>query len=124
MYDQRPGNWDDLVAPFPEQVQTTALWLRNLICEAVPGLDEGLHGGTKVAMALYGVGGQERIALGIQPGPRSVKLYIHDPEHLPPSTFRLEGSGRHMRHIKFKAPDEQRRDELLRLIRVPVERRS
>lgn len=123
MFVRPPKTWDDLMAPFPEDIRTTSVWLRDLIKTAFPSLDEGFHGGTKVAMALYGVDGQERIALGLQPGPRFVKLFIHDPEHLPASSFKLEGSGRHMRHIKFREPDA-RRDELLRLMRVPVERRS
>jgi hypothetical protein len=54
--------------------------LRDLIRESFPALHESLHGGLKVAMALHGVGGNERIALGIQPGPRLVKLFIHDPQ--------------------------------------------
>lgn len=71
-------------------------------------------------MALYGVGGPDSVALGIQPGPKSVKLYVHHPELLGDTPFRLEGRGRHVRHIKFTTPPVDRRDDLLALVRIPM----
>ena len=77
-----------------------------------------------VGNALHSAGSTERVALGIQPGQRFVKLFVRDPEHLPATPFKLEGSGKHMRHVKLSSIPEARRKELLAWARIPVERRS
>ena len=124
MYATPPTSFDELVAPHPEDVREVALWLRGLIREEFPHLEERIYGGSKVANALYSVGGPARVALGIQPGAGCVKLFLHDPEHLKTDVFRLEGSGKHMRHIKLRSIPEDRRQELVRLAAVPVGRRT
>jgi hypothetical protein len=124
MYEQPPQTFTEVVAPFPQQIREVAERLRGLLLSAFPVLDEGIHGGTKVATALYSVGAPDRVALGIQPGPRFVKLFIHDPEHLPDTEFKLEGKGKHMRHIKLTSLPESTTSALLDLARVPVERRA
>lgn len=124
MYDEPPQTFEELVEPFPPEIREIAEWLRSLLLSEFPQLDETIHGGLKVANALYSIGGADRVALGIQPGVRFVKLFIHDPEHLPETGFKLEGRGRHMRHIKLDSIPDARRDELVTLARVPVARRS
>lgn len=66
----------------------------------------------------------DAVALGLMPGERCVKLFVHDPDLLEGSAFKLEGRGKHMRHIKFTAPPTERRAELVALMRIPVDRRS
>jgi hypothetical protein len=124
MYDTPPRTFAELVAPSSPVIRETTEWLRTTILREFPQVEENIYGGTRVAMALYSVGGTDAVALGIQPGDRFVKLFIHDPEHLGPSSFKLEGRGKHMRHIKFAAPPVERRRDLLALMRVPVERRG
>lgn len=124
MYDEPPCTFDDLVAPFPENVQKTARWLRAAIQDSFPRAEERIYGGSKVANALYSIGSPDAVALGLQPGARVVKLFIHDPEHLGDPPFKLEGRGKHMRHIKFAEPPEESRAELVELMRIPVQRRS
>jgi hypothetical protein len=123
MYEQPPETFEAMAAPFPAEIREIAERLRALLVSRFPELDEGIHGGTKVANALYSVGAPDRVALGIQLGPRFVKLFIHDPEHLPETDFKLEGKGRHMRHIKLASYPEAQVDALVELARVPVARR-
>ncbi|NNF15047.1 MAG: hypothetical protein HKN72_17610 [Gemmatimonadetes bacterium] len=124
MYGSPPKTFDELIAPFDPETRETAEWLRTLILESFPHLEEGIYGGVKLANALYSVDSPNSVVLGIQPTEGLVKLFIHDPEHLGRSSFKLEGRGKHMRHIKFTAPPDERRDELVELMRIPVERRS
>lgn len=124
MYAEPPTTFEALVAPYPPQVREVATWLRRVIITEFPQLEENVYGGTKVAMALYSIGGADRVALGVQPGERFVKLFVHDPEHLPKTSFKLEGKGKHMRHVKLATIPAEREAELLALARVPVERRS
>lgn len=124
MYVAPPSTFEEMIAPFPGAVRDTAEWLRSLILESFPQVDETIYGGTKVANALYSVGTPDSVALGIQASGKAVKLFIHDPEQLGATSFKLEGRGKHMRHIKFSEPTEGRRDELVALMRIPVVRRS
>lgn len=124
LYGSKPTNFSELVAPFAPHIRSTAAWIRNVILDEFPHLVESIDGGTKVAHALYGVGAPERVALGIQPGARAVKLFVHDPEAIGETPFKLEGRGKHMRHVKFVAPPTEQREHLVALVRVPVERRS
>lgn len=124
MYEAPPTTFEELLAPHPKEVREVALWLRELIVTEFPQLEERIYGGTKVANALYSVGAPDRVALGLQPGKGCVKLFLHDPEHLQTDVWRLEGSGKHMRHIKLREVAEGRRDELVRLAAIPVRRRS
>ena len=124
MYDQPPQTFEEVIAPFPEAIRATASWLRTLIFESFPQVEENIYGGSKVANALYSVGSTTSVALGIQPGARAVKLFVHDPAHLGKTAFKLEGKGKHMRHIKFTAPPVREQEELVELMRIPVARRS
>lgn len=124
MYGEPPTTFDALVAPFDAPIRETALWLRTLLMTEFPQLEENVSGGAKIANALYSVGGAARVALALQPTARCVKLFIHDPEHLGSTPLRLEGSGKHMRHVKFTTVPAQHRDAILALARVPVSRRS
>lgn len=124
LYTEPPKTFEELVKPFPAEIREIAEWLRSLVLAEFPQLDENIYGGSKVANALYSVGGTERVALGIQPGGSYVKLFIHDPEHLPETEFKLEGKGKHMRHIKLDSVPESRRGELVQVARVPVARRT
>lgn len=124
LYTEPPKTFEELVKPFPAEIREIAEWLRALFLAEFPQLDENIYGGSKVANALYSVGSTDRVALGIQPGRSYVKLYIHDPEHLPETELKLEGKGKHMRHIKLDSVPESRREELVRLTRIPVARRS
>lgn len=124
MYERPPETFAELIAPYPAEIQETAKWLQALILSEFPQVEENIYGGAKVGNALYSIGSADRVALGIMPGPRFVKLFIHDPEHLGETPFRLEGRGKHMRHIKFAAPPVAEREELLALARIPIRRRS
>lgn len=124
MYDRPPETFAELVEPFPSSIRETAGWLRDLILESFPHVEERIYGGSKVANALYSVAAPDAVALGIQPGKRFVKLFIHDPEHLGTPGFKLEGRGKHMRHIKFVEPPEADREALVELMGIPVGRRT
>lgn len=124
MYEAPPTDFTELIAPFPPDIQAAASWIRDLLLEEFPQVTETVGGGTKVANALYGVGAADRVALAIQPGQRTVKLFVHDPEALGDTPFRLEGRGKHMRHVKFSEPPVADREALIALMRIPVERRS
>ncbi len=124
MYASPPQSFEALIAPYPPAMRDVASWLRRLILSEFPQVEERIYGGTKIGNALYSIGSPDRVALGLQPGERFVKLFVHDPAHLGKTAFKLEGSGKHMRHVKFSSAPEDLRSELVALTRIPVQRRS
>ncbi len=123
MYAEAPQTFEEMLEPFPAEVRDIAEWLRALLLSEFPQLDEHIYGGAKIANALYSIGGTERVAVGIQPGLRYVKFFLHDPEHLPETVFKLEGKGKHMRHIKLDAIPDSGRADIVRLATAPISRR-
>lgn len=124
MYDSPPTTFAALVNPYPATVRAIAEWLRAELLREFPQLQETVSGGLKSGTALYSVGGPERVAVGMQPGDGFVKFFLHDHSLIPPGRFRLEGSGKHSRHIKIREIPERYRDELMEMARIPIERRS
>lgn len=113
MYDSPPTTFAALVNPYPATVRAIAEWLRAELLREFPQLQETVSGGLKSGTALYSVGGPERVAVGMQPGDGFVKFFLHDHSLIPPGRFRLEGSGKHSRHIKIREIPERYRDELI-----------
>jgi hypothetical protein len=124
MYPTPPTTFAALIEPWPAEVREIATWLRDELLAEFPQLVESVSGGQSAGTALYGVGSPDRVAVGMQPGKGFVKFFLHDHALLPPSSFRLEGSGKHARHIKLRAAPIQAKAELLALARIPIERRS
>lgn len=124
MYNSPPTTFAALISPYPASVRTIAEWLRAELLREFPQLQENVSGGLRSGTALYSVGEPERVAVGVQPGDGFVKFFLHDHSLIPAGRFRLEGSGKHSRHIKLRDIPETYRDELMELARIPIERRS
>ena len=124
MYDTPPTDFDALLAPYPAEIQIIAFSLREALLHAFPQLAENVSGGVAIGIALYSVGSSERVAVGIQPGKGFVKVFLHDAHLLPASSLKLEGAGKHTRHIKLRALTPEAKAEIMALASVPVLRRS
>ena len=44
MYETKPETFEAMVGPFPASVRETAGWLRRLILESFPGIEEDVEG--------------------------------------------------------------------------------
>ena len=99
-YVRPPGDFDELVEPFPEDVRETACELRRLIQRALPDADENVYGGLKVANVLYSIGRDTNVICGIQPADTHCKLYLHHVKPGDVAGVKVEGSGKNARHVK------------------------
>lgn len=124
MYQSPPTTFAALLSPYPADVRAIAEWLRDELLKEFPQLQEHVSGGLRSGTALYSVGGLDRVAVGMQPGDGFVKFFLHDHSLIPAGRFRLEGAGKHSRHIKLCEIPECHRDELMDMARIPIERRS
>jgi hypothetical protein len=124
VYTSPPTTFAALVRPYPADVRAIAEWLRTELMREFPQLQESVSGGLKSGTALYSVGGLEHVAVGMQPGDGFVKFFLHDHSLIRAGRFRLEGAGKHSRHIKLREIPQANRDELMNMARIPIERRS
>lgn len=111
-YPAPPTTFEQLVAPFAANVQEAAVALRAIFRARFPDAVESVSGGLKFATALYSFTRPTNVAFGLQPTPTHCKLFLH---HVRPGDIaglRLEGSGKHARHVKVASADDARRPEI------------
>jgi hypothetical protein len=100
-YSDPPKTFEKMIAPYPAPIKETAKALRNLILSTLPQLDENVSGGLKLANALYSFNSPTQVLCGIQAGEKVCKMFVHHYDQLAGMGFKIEGSGRQARHIKF-----------------------
>lgn len=74
-----------------------------------------------MGMALYSVNGPDNVICGIQPTQNMCKLFFHGWEQLEEAGYRLEGSGKHARHIKVRSSQELEPDGLADMIEIAAQ---
>jgi hypothetical protein len=91
----------------PKEVQQAAQTLRDLIFESLDGIEENIYGGKKVQNALYSKKGDtKKVVCGIQTNQNFCIFYLHKTEKVDCTGLKLEGSGKHAKHVKFASANE------------------
>jgi hypothetical protein len=114
-------SFEDLLA-HAAPVRDVCRALRDLVRAAVPQAVEGIYGGAKVGLALYSIAEGKQVICGIQPSGDDCLFYVHNVKPEDSSHFKLEGQGKHARHIKLRMLNDERRAELVALIRLALSR--
>ncbi len=96
----------DLIAGYPPEIRTIALRLQKLVRATLAGAEENIYGGSKAGLALYSKGSPTNVYCGIQPAMEYCLLYVHHAQELAHPDLRIEGHGKHARHVKFRDADE------------------
>ncbi|HEX2094686.1 MAG TPA: DUF1801 domain-containing protein [Longimicrobiaceae bacterium] len=108
---------DEILAPFPADVQALARELRHLVRSTIPGAEERPHPGWR---ALGYRDEQSGWFCGIFPFQHHVRIYfgqgaaLRDPEGL------LEGKGKQVRHVEIRPGEEIPRSGLEALLEEAV----
>lgn len=121
-YSEKPTTFDALLAPFPETTQHTGAGLRALIRRTFPDFDEHIYGGKAVGNALYSRDSPNRVLCGIQPAEDHCKLYVHHVSDVQLPGIKLEGRGKHARHVKVYTLTEATTVRLLELLQLAFTR--
>lgn len=110
--------FEDLLTGHSAPLQDVCRGLRGLLQAALPEAVEGIYGGTKVGLALYAVGDGKQVICGIQPSGDDCLFYLHylKPEDSP--RLKLEGQGKHARHVRVRILSGETRAELISLVRL------
>ncbi|MGK7396630.1 MAG: DUF1801 domain-containing protein [Candidatus Cyclobacteriaceae bacterium M3_2C_046] len=99
-------NFTQILEGKPATVRQAAIKLRELIMDHLPQLDENIYGGKKVKNALYSKASPSRVVCGIQTSSQYCMLYLHKTDQVDTNGLKLEGKGKHARHVKFNSAEE------------------
>jgi hypothetical protein len=121
-YPTPPASFDALIAPFPDATRETALALRDLVRHCGSNVDETVSGGLAFANALYSVARATNVFAAISPAASHCKLYLHRVQASDVSGLKLEGAGRHSRHIKVASAADARQPAVAKAIALAFDR--
>ena len=114
----RPKTPAEVFEGHPKPVRELAQQLRELAFETLPELTENAYGGAKVRLTLFSLGDPSNVVCGVQPADDGCLFYFHHvkPEDSP--TLKIEGTGKHARHVKLRILDRATIEEIRRLLRL------
>lgn len=94
-------SFTSILGSVPEEIVAIAHRLRSLIMEYDLPIEEGIYGGKKVKMASYSIGRTDNVIAVIAPASNHCKLFLHHVDKIDPKGLKLEGKGKHAKHIKI-----------------------
>ncbi len=113
-------DYEKLLVTNTPEAQALALDLRRLVRRLVPKAQEKIYWGWGVAD--YGFGGSGRGFMTIGPQKTYVHLYFMDGVELEDPAGLLEGSGKRLRHVKLRKPEDLKKRALHTLVRQATRR--
>ena len=108
-------DFEKLLVNNKPEAQALALELRALLRRLVPKAQEKIYRGWGVAD--YGLGAAGRGFMSIGPQKGYVNLYFMNGTGLPDPDGLLEGTGKNMRHVKIRGPEDLKNRSLHALVR-------
>jgi hypothetical protein len=87
----------------PQPIQQIAMQLKGLALKTDKLIQEHIYGGTKSKVALYSIGRADRVLFGIQLNDNYCILYFHYTDTADTMSLKLEGEGKHAKHVKITA---------------------
>lgn len=108
-------DFEELLVNNKPEAQALALELRALVRRLLPKAQEKIYKGWGVAD--YGFGGPGRGFLTIGPQKGYVNLYFMDGVDLPDPAGLLEGTGKRLRHVAIRRPQDLKNRHIHALVR-------
>jgi hypothetical protein len=96
----------DIIADKPNSIQLLFSLVRDAMLATSPLIKEEILGGNKVKMAYYSIGDRNNPVGVIGPAKDHVKLFFHHFNTVDTTGLKLEGSGKHARHVKLRPDDD------------------
>ncbi len=110
---------EQFLAGLPPDVTDLAHRARSLVFELMPDAVEQVKAGWKAIWYGRGAGRDEQL-LVIQPKQSWVNLAFADGAQLPDPTGLLEGTGKRIRHVKLRRPEDVENPALRALVAAQV----
>lgn len=80
--------------------------IRQLIISLNRQIVETCHGGATVKLASYSIGRPDNVVAVISPGKNHCKLYLHHCDRIDSRGIKLEGKGKHAKHVKLFSKED------------------
>ena len=111
---------EEFIALYSKEVQELAWKARDLIFSVAPDISETVYPQMKVIR--YGTDGNKMSGLvfGLMPTKNGVSLGFMHGTSLPDPENLLEGSGKNLRHVKLKSPEDVARPTLRNLLEAEL----
>ena len=103
---------EDVIAEHPEEITELFYKLRALILSLDERIDEDVYGGKVVKMVSFSVSRTDNVMAVLSPSENHCKLFLHYPDDIDAMGLKLEGKGKHARHIKIKPSDPWEEDKI------------
>ncbi|MFK7848335.1 MAG: hypothetical protein AB8G77_23810 [Rhodothermales bacterium] len=113
--------FEDIIEGQNQSVVEVVNYLRQLITSLDPEIEEGIYGGKVVKMASYSIGRADNVIAVVGPASNHTKLFLHHTDNIDAKGLKLEGKGKHAKHIKIQqlqVIDQSDRDVLLQVVAI------
>lgn len=95
-------NYNDILEGHSTEIVDIIKALRKLILELDPTIEEEFLGGAKVKLVSYSIGNRNNVVAVYSPSANHCKLYLHHTDKIDTKGLKLEGKGKHAKHVKIK----------------------
>lgn len=110
-FETPPRTWDEVLAGYSEGTGALTRAIRQIVLECLPELTEHVGGAKMMGYAQYKH--DANVWAMISPEDTHVKLYFHNLKADATGQWKVEGTGKHARHVKLQAAPEQPLRDLL-----------
>lgn len=97
---------EDVLQGSSDSVVEVTLYLREIIKALDPRVEEGFYGGKVVKMASFSIGKSDNVIAVLSPAAHHLKLYLHHTDKVDTGDLKLQGKGKHAKHIKIESKEE------------------
>jgi hypothetical protein len=122
-----PDEVAEFLDRYPPEIRELAVAVRAMVLSAEPGLNEKVYPGWRIVAfrlgdSMAGMVGYLGPVKGGKATPAGVNLGFNLGARLPDPAGLLEGTGKEMRHVKFRVPEDvpRRRAAVTTLVRAAV----
>jgi hypothetical protein len=113
--------FEDILENKPSHVSKILRALRELIQSLDNSLQEEILGGKVVRMASYFISNRNHVVGVIGSGKDHAQLFLHHYDHIDTMGLKLEGKGKHAKHVKIYSLDELSNSSLKDVLKQLIE---
>ncbi|MBR9922311.1 MAG: DUF1801 domain-containing protein [Bacteroidetes bacterium] len=95
-------NFSEFLKKSPKNSGLIAEKLREMILPLDESIEEDLRVTKTMSSAFYSIGAPSNVIAMVNPGKEHCKIYFHHFEKVDIRGLKLEGKGKHSRHLKIK----------------------
>ncbi|MFK7773057.1 MAG: DUF1801 domain-containing protein [Saprospiraceae bacterium] len=99
-------DFEDILNDRPKKLHDIAFRLRKISNQLHSEISEDIYGGKVVRMALYSIGRKDNPILGFSLSKDHCQLFLHHFDKIELHGLKLNGKGKHSRHVKIRSVEE------------------